>query len=183
MIEKVIHQFFYCFPLMIKGLGLVLRAARGWTLAWGILLLLQGVIPAGQVYLTKLTVDRLAFTVPGRSVAVVVASAWPPIALIALLWIVSQLLSSLIRWVRAAQAELVQDHIHAIIHRQALALDVAFYENPESYDLLHRARVDAITQPLALLESLGVVLQNSITLLVLAGMLENYRRVVGERAG
>ena len=51
---------------------------------------------------------------------------------------------------------------------------MAFYENPESYDLLHRARVDAITQHVALLESLGTLIQNGLTLLVLAGMLTTY---------
>src|SRR6185369_14472194 len=101
-------------------------------------------------------------------------AVWPPALLIGLLWMVAQILSSLIDWVRTAQAELVQDRIHGLIHHKALALDIAFYENPESYDLLHRARVDAISQPVALLESIGSLIQNCLTLLVLAVMLASY---------
>ncbi|WP_198134474.1 ABC transporter ATP-binding protein [Geotalea uraniireducens] len=159
---------------MGRGLSLVWRAARGWTVAWGILLLFQGVAPAALVYLTKITVDRLSAALAGHAPLDAFLSVWPPIASIALLWIASQLLTSLMTWVRTAQAELVQDQIHNLIHTQALSLDLSFYENPGSYDLLHRARVDAITQPIALLESLGTLIQNGLTLVVLAFMLAAY---------
>jgi ATP-binding cassette subfamily B protein len=159
---------------MGQGLKLVLGAARGWTVAWAILLVLQGLMPAALVYLTRLTVNRISTAFNGQVGLTSFANVWFPALLIGLLWVVGQLLTSLSAWVRAAQAELVQDHIHSLIHQKALELDVAFYENPESYDLLHRARVDAISQPLSLLESLGSLVQNSLTLLVLAGMLAAY---------
>jgi ATP-binding cassette subfamily B protein len=95
---------------------------------------------------------------------------------IAGLWIAGQLLSSALSWVRAVQAERVQDEVHRLIHVQALRLDLAFYDHPESYDQLHRARVDAISQPLALLESLGSLVQNGLGFLVLAGILWTYAR-------
>jgi ATP-binding cassette subfamily B protein len=76
--------------------------------------------------------------------------------------------------VRTAQAELVQDHIKSLIHRKALDLDLAFYEHPDSYDLLYRASVDAIQRPTILLENLGNFIQNGLTLLVLAAFLFAY---------
>jgi ATP-binding cassette subfamily B protein len=159
---------------MGQGLRLVWNAAQGWTIAWGLLLALQGLMPAALVYLTRLVVNRLSSAMTGQAALAAFSHVWFPALLIALLWVVSQVLTSLTVWVRAAQAELVQDNIHALIHQKALSLDVSFYENPESYDLLHRARVDALTQPLVLLESLGTLIQNSLTLLVLAGMLAAY---------
>jgi len=98
----------------------------------------------------------------------------PPALGIAGLWIAAQLLSSALAWVRAVQAERVQDEVHRLIHTQALRLDLSFYDHPESYDQLHRARVDAISQPLALLESLGSLVQNGLGFLVLAGILWTY---------
>jgi ATP-binding cassette subfamily B protein len=174
MIRRIQQELFKCAPLIGKGLRLVWQAARGWTIAWSVLLLVQGLIPAAQVYLTKITVDFLAADISSLNTSATLSRAWPPMVMIGLLWIFSQLVASLIRWVRAAQAELVQDSIHSLIHVKALELDVAFYENPESYDLLHRAKVDALTQPIALLESIGVVIQNSVTLVVLAGMISLY---------
>jgi len=163
-----------CIPLMGRGLCLVWQAARGWTVAWAVLLLIQGLIPAVQVYLTKMTVDFLAADISMAQSSAVLTRAWPPMAMIGLLWIFGQIVASLIRWARTAQAELVQDSIHSLIHDKALELDMAFYENSESYDLLHRAKVDALNQPIALLESIGVVIQNSVTLIVLAGMIAMY---------
>jgi ATP-binding cassette, subfamily B, bacterial len=173
-VNRVWKELYRCLPLMGQGLRLVWSAARGWTVAWGVLLLLQGLMPAALVYLTRLTVNRLSTAVGGQNGLAAFSDVWLPAGLIGMLWVVSQLLTSLSAWVRTAQAELVQDSIHALIHEKALALDVAFYENPESYDLLHRARVDAITQPIVLLESLGTLLQNGLTLVVLAGMLDAY---------
>ena len=172
--NKALQEFFRCLPLMFQGLRLVWNAARGWTVAWGVLLLLQGLVPAALVYLTRLVVNRLSTALTGQSALAAFSDVWIPALLIGLLWVGSQLLTSLAAWVRTAQAELVQDSIHSLIHQKALALDVAFYENPESYDLLHRARIDAISQPIALLESLGSLIQNGLTLVVLAGMLDTY---------
>ncbi|MDD2366867.1 MAG: ABC transporter ATP-binding protein [Desulfuromonadaceae bacterium] len=174
MIRRAKDELLRSVPLIGKGIFLVWQAARGWTVAWGLLLLIQGVIPAVQVYLTKMAVDFLSVDISQVTSAAVLTRALPPIIAIGLFWIISQVVTSLIRWVRAAQTELVQDSIHSLIHDKAIDLDLAFYENPESYDLLHRARVDALSQPIALLESVGVVLQNSVTLLVLAGMIAMY---------
>lgn len=174
MIIRVRQELYRCVPLMVKGVRLVWNAARGWTVAWVVLLLLQGIVPAALVYLTKLTVNRITTAFSSHNGLAAFGDVWLPALLIGLLAVLSQLLSSLTGWVRLVQSELVQDSIYSQIHQKALELDVSFYENPESYDLLHRARVDAITQPLSLLESLGSLVQNSLTLLVLAGMLVAY---------
>jgi len=55
-----------------------------------------------------------------------------------------------------------------------VSVDLAFYEMAEFHDHLYRARNDASTRPLALLESAGNVLQNSVTLLAMAAVLIPY---------
>ena len=172
MFDRSLRELLRKASTVRQGLGLVWCSARGWTLAWAILLLFQGLIPALQIQLTRTVVNNLSSIAMGgdwRHVAV-----WLPVGLIGFLWVFGQLLSSVSGWVRIAQAERVQDHIHSLIHRQALILDLAFFENPESYNLLHRARVDAMSQPLALLESLGSVIQNGLTLILVAILLAAY---------
>jgi len=169
MLSSHISQFFRQLPAGRRALALVWGAARGWTLAWSVLLVGQGLIPAGQALLLRTLVNRLVASPRWPAIA-------PPALGIAGLWIVAQLLSSALSWVRAVQAERVQDEVHRLIHSQALRLDLAFYDRPESYDQLHRARVDAISQPLVLLESLGSVIQNGLGFLVLAGILWTYAR-------
>ncbi len=167
MLTSQIKQFFRRLPIGRHALALVWRAAGWWTVARGILLVAQGLIPAGLALLLRTLVNRLV-TSPGWS------AVGPPAIGIAALWVVAQLLSSALSWVRAAQAEYVQDEVHRLIHLQALRVDLAFYDDPDSYDRLYRAHVDAIAQPLALLESLGSLVQNGLGFLVLAGILWTY---------
>ena len=172
MFERSLRELLRKIATVRRGLGLVWHSARGWTLAWVVLLLIQGLVPALQIQLTRTVINRLSSVALGgdwRHPAI-----WVPVALIGFLWVFGQLLSSVSGWVQSAQAERVQDHIHSLIHRQALGLDLAFFENPESFNLLHRARVDAMNQPLALLESIGSVLQNGLTLILVSVLLTAY---------
>jgi ATP-binding cassette, subfamily B, bacterial len=61
-----------------------------------------------------------------------------------------------------------------LIHEQAVALDVAFYEAPEYHDRLERVRNDLQARPLALLEHIGGLWQNAITLLAMGALLTPY---------
>ncbi len=85
-----------------------------------------------------------------------------------------ELLRSASNWVRAAEAEQVQDHISSLIHAKSLAVDLAFYDLPDYFDQLHRAQRDASYRPVALLEGLGSLLQNGITLAAMALLLFPY---------
>ena len=46
-------------PNLPRALALVWQVARPWTITWVLLLIVQGVLPAATVYLTKLFVDGL----------------------------------------------------------------------------------------------------------------------------
>ena len=164
---RQVNHFFRQLPAGRRALALVWGAAGWWTVGWGVLLVGQGLIPAGQALFLRTLVNRLVASPRWDAIA-------PPALGIAALWILGQLFSSALSWVRAVQAERVQDEVHRLIHVQALSLDLAFYDHPESYDQLHRAQVDAIAQPLALLESLGSLVQNGLGFLVLAGILWTY---------
>src|SRR5947209_9024662 len=46
-------------PYLARTIALVWEAARGWTILWAVLLLVQGLIPVAVVYLTRGLVDSL----------------------------------------------------------------------------------------------------------------------------
>jgi ATP-binding cassette, subfamily B, bacterial len=152
-------------PNLPRAFGLVWSVARPWTIAWVVLLIVQGLLPAAAVYLTKLIVDAL-----------VAVERNPGALLILALLFGGTLLSmdvvrSAINWVRAVQAELLQDHITSLIHEKSVTVDLAFYELADYYDHLHRARIEARYRPVALLGNLGALLQNSITLVAMGAIL------------
>ncbi len=86
----------------------------------------------------------------------------------------TEALRSVTGWVRTVQAELVQDHLSTVIHAKAIALDLAAFETPTYYDRLYQASVDAFHRPVALLETLGSLLQHSLTLIAMAGVLWSF---------
>lgn len=145
-----------------RALGLVWAAARPWTIAWSVLLGLQGVLPAVTVYLTRALVDSLVAV--SRRQQAAVHSAVSLVGVMAALLLLSEVLRSATAWVRAAQAELIKDYLSGLIHEKSALIDLEFYESPDYYDHLHRARAEAGQRPVALLENLGGMLQDGITL-------------------
>ena len=161
-------------PFVPQTLRLVWAAARRWTVAWAALLVAQGVLPVANVYLVKLLVDRLTSAAGSGGTP----SEARPLLLLAGLVAISVLLGELLRsaavWVRTAQAELIRDHIGDIIHAQSVGVDLAFYESPEYFDQLHRARYEATYRPVELLENIGGLAQSAITLVGMLAVLVTF---------
>lgn len=154
-----------------RALRLVWAAAPGWTVASVALVALQGVLPVLTVYLTREVVNALVTLIGGAAGAADLRSAALMGMLFGLTLLAGELLGSVAGYVRIALAERVQDHLNGLIHAQAVALDLNFYESPVYYDQLQRASVDAIDRPLGLLDSLSGLLQSAITLAAMAGVL------------
>lgn len=158
-------------PYLPRALKLVWTVARPWTIAWIVLLTVQGLLPAATVYLTKLVVD-------GVVASVRTGSSWPYVRHVLLLLLLLggillllEVVRNASKWVRTVQAELLQDHIASLIHEKSVTADLAFYELSDYFDHLHRARAEARYRPVALLGNLGALLQSTITLLAMGAIL------------
>ena len=158
-------------PNLPRALALVWQVARPWTISWVILLIVQGLLPAATVYLTKMIVDGVVVSLRN-------GSSWPHVRHVLLLLLLlggilllMEVVRGGINWVRTVQAELLKDHITSLIHEKSVTADLAFYELSDYYDHLHRARAEARYRPVALLGNLGALLQNSITLLAMGAIL------------
>ncbi|HEX5886200.1 MAG TPA: ABC transporter ATP-binding protein [Pyrinomonadaceae bacterium] len=156
-------------PYLPRALKLVWEVARPWTVAWIILLIVQGLLPAATVYLTKLVVDGVVAA--ARNGGSNVRHDLLLLLLLGGILLLMEVVRGGINWVRTVQAELLQDHITSLIHEKSVTADLAFYELSDYYDHLHRARAEARYRPVALLGNLGALLQNSITLLAMGAIL------------
>jgi ATP-binding cassette, subfamily B, bacterial len=153
---------------------LIWAASRYWTLAWLGLLLVQGVLPAATVYLTRSIVDSIVAVAGANISPSSIQTLLLPALLMAGVLLLGEGLQGASEWVRTAQSELVQDHISGLVHQQAIAIDYGCYESAEYNDYLERARQGASSRALGLLENTGSVLQNSITLFTMAIVLIQY---------
>ncbi|MFN6571191.1 ABC transporter ATP-binding protein [Dendronalium sp. ChiSLP03b] len=162
------------FSHLVKTLSLVWSASRYWTLVWMVLLFVQGLLPAVSISLTPWAVNALVQVTGSGISAVSIQKILLPVGLMAGIMLVGEFLNSAAEWIRTAQSELVSDHITNLIQKQSVAVDYGFYEYSEYNDKLNRAREGASGRSLALLESTGGLLQNSVTLLAMAAVLLPY---------
>jgi len=159
------------FPYFPQALRLVWSAAPRHAAIWAALLVFQGLLPIGTVYLTRWLVNALVAAVRPAAPQYGGRSALFLMAAMAALLLLAEVARVAARWVRTAQADRVQDHISRLVHRKSIAVDLAFYDNAEFYDHLHRARSDAGYRSVALLENLGGMVQNGITLVSMLAVL------------
>ena len=163
-------------PYVRRVLALVWTAAPGWTMAALGLLAAQALLPVATVYLTREAVDALvAMAGRGGAAREIAALLSEPIvlwgALLLGVTLVSEGAQGAMGWIRTAQAQRVQDHIRALIHRQSMRVDLAFYDDPDAHDRLHRARHDAAARPLVLVDHLGMLMQYGLTLAAMGAVL------------
>jgi ATP-binding cassette subfamily B protein len=158
-------------PYLVRAMGLVWTAARRWTAAWLVVLIVQGTLPVPTVYLTRSIVNAMI-------AAVRTHGAWDSLrplliaaGLLAAVLLAAEALRGIASRLRMAQADLLQDYISGLIQEKSATVDLAFYESPKFYDHLHRARDESTHRPTALVESIGSLLQNCVTLVALVVVL------------
>lgn len=162
-----------------RALGLIWQSAPGLALGWLALLLVQGLLPAINISLTRLLVNRLVDLLGrGPFPAGVPWDLLNPVVLpaggIALVMLLGQLLQSLSGLIHTAQVERVGLRVIALIQEKASQADYSLFETPEMTDKLHRARGEATYRPVAVLDILGALMQGVVTLVAMMALLLPY---------
>lgn len=158
-------------PYLPQAFVLIYRAAGGLMIAWLCLLLIEGLLPVAMVYLTKTLVDGIAQAIKDGGGWQGLAFLLPAATAMVCVLIAMEVMQGVSRWLQTAQSEKIQDSVQELIHEQAMRLDLSFYDHPGYYDQLHRARIDALSRPAALIGNAGALLQSFITLVAMAGVL------------
>ncbi|MEM8994220.1 MAG: hypothetical protein AAGF23_05445, partial [Acidobacteriota bacterium] len=150
-----------------RALSLLSRSSGALLPLWALCLVVAGLLPALSVFLTRAAVDALAAVASGGAWRPLVA----PAAGLGVVLVVTEAIGAARRWLSHIQAERVGDELGERIQRQALAVPLENYDEPDFYDRLHRARSHAQQHPSALLESGGSLAQNALTLGAMAAVL------------
>jgi ATP-binding cassette, subfamily B, bacterial len=173
-LKAKISRFVEQFPYLPRTLGLIWQAAPNLTLAWLGMVLVSGLLPAATVWLIRPLVNAITEAVAAAGEWTAVQPViWLGLAMAGVI-LAGELMRSARSWVSTAQSERIEEHISRLIHDQSVSLDLSFYDVPAYYDHLHRARHEAGHRPIALLENLGSLMQNVITLGAMAGLLLPY---------
>ncbi len=164
--KNSLQQFIGVFEYSREAIKLVWQTSRYLTCLLGSLTLLAGLLPAAIAYVGKLIVDGVI-----HSHAIYQQSQLTDIdSLIWLLIIEAALVISLVgiqRGISAIQSllrALLGHRVNVMILEKAQTLSLEQFEDSEFYDKLVRARREASTRPLALVNKTFGLLQNAIAL-------------------
>ena len=150
---------------------LVWDSAPTWTAINLGIIVLQGILPLASLWTMKHIVDGVA---AGVSTAVGLDAFRPVLGWILLaggVAVLSALASSLTDLGSQAQSMTVTDAISDLLHAQSIAVDLAYYENPEYYDTLHRAQREASYRPTRIVDGLVQIARSAVSLVGMAGLL------------
>ncbi|HXR64529.1 MAG TPA: ABC transporter ATP-binding protein, partial [Ktedonobacteraceae bacterium] len=151
-------------PATFASLPRVLRLV--WSTNWSLTLLLglgnlvQGVTPAITISITAQVVDSVVLAMRIQSASPI----WWPISLQLGVMLCSGLLSSLSSIVQQLLQEQVSNRVQLEILKKAGTLDLAFFENPESYDKIRQATSQSSYQPTTMITQTFGLGQTLITL-------------------
>jgi ATP-binding cassette subfamily B protein len=172
-------------------LRLVWEASRPTTTSLFITTALAGLVPvisAGiSMMLINSVVQGLTITVTHRADRIHLNSLgvpWLPdlvytsvgmIVFIAVLQLVVFALSALLNTLRNISQQLLQNsvsmRIQLMVMEKAASLDLQFYEDPASYDLLRRAQNDSINRPVLMIATVFGLFQTVLTFITMIGAL------------
>ena len=158
------------FGRMSRAVRLVWTSSPGWTTASIALVVVQSGLPLVQLYLLKLIVDAVAGLVRADEGAAFQRIAWL-VGFAAAAALLGAICRSLAGLVAEGQARAVSDHLHEVVHAKASDIDLEYYETARYHDALHRAQQEGAYRPTRIVNGLVQVGQNSIALLLMAGVL------------
>ncbi len=148
-----------------RAVGFVWQAAPGWSTVSTVLLIIQGMIPLATLYIVKLIVDHLTGLNGHPSAGGTYDDVLVLICAALGLTVASNLCNAMLGYVNLTQAHLVADHMQHLVQSKSIDMDLAYYENSQYYDKLHRAQREAPSRPVRIIQGLTEVGRNGLTLI------------------
>lgn len=158
---------------------LVWKASRKWTVLSIILTVIQGIIPLLTLYVMKLIVDTIAYAVQSGDATGSFRRAMYLIIAATIIAVAQAAIRLIGGYVSEAQGAIVTDYVSSRLHEKSIDLDLAYYENPEYYDTLHRAQREGPYRPTKIVNGLTQSLQNAVSLVTMVGLLFMFHWGVG----
>src|SRR6266576_2433571 len=174
-------------PLVIR---LVWDASPAVTSGLFVVTVVAGLIPAMSAYTSKLLVNAVVLGIEVHNHPATVAdtvrfdfgplrtpvfTAVNAIIFLAVLQLVIFALIAFLSTARNITQQLLQNavsmRIQLMVMEKAASLDLAFYEDPASYDLLRRAQTDSINRPVLMISTAFGLLQTLLTFITMIALL------------
>ena len=169
--ERVLH--------LGRAIAIVWKSGPWWTVARSSITIVKSCIPITRLYIMKLLLDTITMGFDADNPQDAFRRITPLVIAMGLVNLAAAFLSSVGRLVNQYQQQVVSDRLYEIIHDKAIAVDLEHYENPAYYDILERARNQANSVPLQLLNRLEQIGGNLVQLATMGTTLLTFNWLIG----
>lgn len=163
---------------LVRVLGLVWRANPGLTVSLAALNLLQGALPAGRVWLSKLLIDEVVGAVTTQAGV----DALPRVGLLVgaqfALGAAGNVAGTLSNIAQQLLQERVANRIQLLLMRHANSLDLAYFERPKFYDLIQQVQREATFRPVFMVQTAFGLMRQALTFASMLALLANLGWIV-----
>ncbi|MHB8598992.1 MAG: ABC transporter ATP-binding protein [Ktedonobacteraceae bacterium] len=156
-----LKQIFGVFTSLPRVLRLVWSTQAFYTATMFVLSILQGLMPAATVLITRWLIDSVVYGITHHTISPILL----PVSFQLAAGLVSNLLSTFSNTSQQLLQELVSNRTQLLILEKANTLDLAFFENAEFYDKLRNASDQSTYQPVTMVSQTFGLLQTLVTLL------------------
>ncbi|MDX9873768.1 MAG: ABC transporter ATP-binding protein [Spongiibacteraceae bacterium] len=164
--DSPLTQFLGVFRYSRRAVELVWTTSPALTLGLALFTILAGILPAVAAYLGQLIVDAVVAAIAVYQESGTIDSG-PVLTLVVYEALVIALLTGCQRGISVIQSllrALLGQKVNVMILEKALTLQMAHFEDSEFYDKLTRARREASSRPLSLVNRTFGLIQNGISL-------------------
>ena len=149
---------------IVRAVRLVFRHTPGLTIISLLLIFVLGLLPLAGIFVMKLMVDTVTAGIVAADKAPLVSHLILLIIVAAAISIITVLFRALSSFATEAQSIRMSVVISDIIQSHSISLDLAYYENPEYFNTLHRAQIEGPTRPTKIVNDIVQVAQSCISL-------------------
>ncbi|GAC1513855.1 MAG: ABC transporter ATP-binding protein [Chloroflexota bacterium] len=175
-----------------RVLALVWNASRPLTTMMAVVTILAGLIPAAQAFMAKLLInavvkaivihtdhrpDRVTLHVPilWGSISSPVLTVLQVVVVLAAIQFLITALSSFLQTLSNISQQLLQERVgqqvQLLIMEKAAALDLTYFEDPHSYDVLQQAQREATSRPVQMVSGAFGLVRTVITFSTMIALL------------
>jgi ATP-binding cassette subfamily B protein len=175
-----------------RVLALSFRASTRLTVGIGIATVIVGLVPATTAMTARLLMNtvvsgieaharhlpghvRLHVPLPGMTLTLPTLSILSALVVLAVAQLTIFAISSVATAISGASQQLLQERVGQIVQLRVMAkaarLDLSFFEDSRSYDLLRQTQREAVTKPVAMITTVFTLIQTVITLASMVALL------------
>lgn len=152
---------------LTRTLCLIWSVARKWTSLLTLMIILEGGLFFFSLYMLKRLIDTVAGFKANHDEQLLIRN----IIMAGVAAILYTIVKSISVYVTEIQSARVSEHIDDKIHERATDLDLSFYESPDYFDILKRAKDAGSDRPTLVVTTLAEIGKNCMTFLAIASVL------------